>query len=65
MRKLLFAAVCMSAFAFFSVPVSAQWGRPIDPNPSVGLKDTYKDYFTIGVAVNRRNISYRVNQEKL
>ena len=57
MRKLLFAAVCMSAFAFFSVPVSAQWGRPIDPNPSVGLKDTYKDYFTIGVAVNRRNIS--------
>lgn len=57
MRKLLIAAVCMSAFAFISVPVSAQWGRPIDPNPSVGLKDTYKDYFTIGVAVNRRNIS--------
>ena len=35
----------------------AQWGRPIDYSAGPGLKDAYKDYFTIGVAVNQRNIS--------
>ena len=34
----------------------AQWGAPADPNPGLSLKDAYKDYFTIGVAVNQRNI---------
>ena len=41
----------------FSCGLFAQFGRPVDPNPNIGLKDAYKDYFTIGVAVNRRNIS--------
>ena len=35
----------------------AQWGAPADPNPSVKLKDAYKDYFMIGVALNQRNVS--------
>ena len=46
---LLFMTVCGSA--------SAQWGRPVDPNANLGYKDTYKGYFTVGVAVNMRNIS--------
>ena len=45
----LFAATCSTAFA--------QWGRPVDYTQGPGLKDAYKDYFTIGVAVNQRNIS--------
>ena len=35
----------------------AQWGAPADPNPTVKLKDAYKDYFMIGVALNQRNVS--------
>jgi GH35 family endo-1,4-beta-xylanase/enterochelin esterase-like enzyme len=35
----------------------AQFGAPADPNPSVKLKDAYKDYFMIGVALNQRNVS--------
>ena len=46
---LLFLTACGSA--------SAQWGRPVDPNANLGYKDTYKGYFTVGVAVNMRNIS--------
>ncbi len=46
---LLFLTACGS--------VSAQWGRPVDPNANLGYKDTYKGYFTVGVAVNMRNIS--------
>ena len=34
----------------------AQWGRPVDYAAGPGLKDAYKDYFTIGVAVNRTNV---------
>ena len=39
--------------------VWAQWGAPVDPNPNMGMKDAYKDYFMIGVAVNQRNVSDR------
>ncbi len=46
---LLVMTVCGSA--------SAQWGRPVDENANLGYKDTYKEYFTVGVAVNLRNIS--------
>ena len=35
----------------------AQFGAPQDPNPSVKLKDAYKNYFMIGVALNQRNVS--------
>jgi GH35 family endo-1,4-beta-xylanase/enterochelin esterase-like enzyme len=38
---------------------TAAWAqfRQVDPRANVGLKDAYKDYFTIGVALNQRNIS--------
>ena len=39
-----------------STSVFAQWGQ-VDPRENVGLKDAYKDYFTIGVALNQRNVS--------
>lgn len=42
------AAVAVSAFA--------QFGPPVDRGPK-SLKDAYEDYFTIGVAVNKRNIT--------
>ena len=44
--------------AFISIlPTMAQWGRPVDYFAGPGLKDAYKDYFTIGVAVNKANVS--------
>ncbi len=42
------AAVAASAFA--------QFGPPVDKGPK-SLKDAYDDYFTIGVAVNKNNIT--------
>ena len=51
--KIAFALVlsmtCMGAWA--------QFGAPADLNPSVKLKDAYKNYFMIGVALNQRNVS--------
>ncbi len=38
-------------------PMWAQWGAPADPHPGKHLKDAYKDYFMIGVALNQRNVS--------
>ena len=52
--KKLFLALSLIAG---SITVSAQWGRPVDYSAGPGLKDAYKDYFTIGVAVNKFNIS--------
>ena len=46
---LLLMTVCGSA--------SAQWGRPVDENAGLGFKDSYKGYFTVGVALNQRNVS--------
>ena len=40
-----------------SMTASAQWERGPASQPSDGLKDAYKEYFKIGVAVNQRNIS--------
>ena len=45
------------AVAMLSVmTASAQWGRQ-EIDLSRGLKDAYQGYFTIGVAVNQRNVS--------
>ncbi len=53
MKKILLTLLC-SVFALLQL--QAQRGpRPISLTP--GLKDAYKDYFLIGVAVNPRNIS--------
>ena len=44
--------------AFLGItPMLAQWGRPVDYFAGPSLKDAYKDYFTIGVAVNQNNIN--------
>ena len=49
--------LALTAILAMSTAVSfAQW-RQVDPRADVGLKDAYKDYFTIGVALNQRNIS--------
>ena len=53
MKRLLLGLTLLVAG---SVSTFAQWPRPVDPNAGIGLKDAYKDYFTIGVAVNKRNI---------
>lgn len=52
--KKLFLALSLIAG---SITASAQWGRPVDYSAGPGLKDAYKDYFTVGVAVNKFNIS--------
>ena len=39
-----------------SSSVFAQF-RQVDPRENVGLKDAYKGYFTIGVALNQRNVT--------
>ena len=47
----------LSALVLCAAPAFAQWQRGPAPQPTDGLKDAYKDYFKIGVAVNQRNIS--------
>jgi GH35 family endo-1,4-beta-xylanase/enterochelin esterase-like enzyme len=54
MKKLLLGLTLLVAS---SSSAFAQWGRPIDFAEGPGLKDAYKDYFTIGVAVNKTNVS--------
>ena len=54
MKKILFGLMLLTVGG---TSTFAQWRQPVDPNANLGLKDTYKDYFTIGVAVNKRNIS--------
>ena len=54
MKKILFVLTLLVAA---SSSAFAQWGRPIDYAAGPGLKDAYKDYFTIGVAVNKTNVS--------
>lgn len=53
MKKLIMAA--MLSLAVFC-PGAAQFGPAPDRGPE-SLKDAYKDYFSVGVAVNRANIS--------
>ena len=57
MNKLHFVA--LAALLFVGAAATAQpggFGRRMPEDPT-GLKDAYKDYFSIGVAVNQRNIS--------
>jgi len=51
MKKLITFAV----LGLVSISTFAQFGRPQRDN-SYGLKDTYKDYFKVGVAINNRNL---------
>jgi len=54
MKKVLIALTC--ALMLGAVPALAQFGPRVVPEPTDGLKDAYKDYFKIGVAVNNRNV---------
>ena len=54
MKKIFFALTLLVVGASSAF---AQWGRPVDYAAGPGLKDAYKDYFTIGVAVNKTNVS--------
>ena len=55
MKRILFVVSLM----LITLTASAQWGRqPERPFPDASsLKEAYKDYFTIGVAVNFRNVT--------
>ena len=55
MKRILFAGMCALFLGLF--PAGAQWGPRQIPEPTDGLKDAYKDYFKIGVAVNNRNVA--------
>ena len=55
MKKRIFTGLVLACMSI--LPTMAQWGRPVDYSAGPGLKDAYKDYFTIGVAVNKMNIS--------
>ena len=52
MKKSFVILACALAIA---LGANAQWQQ--QPQPSKPLKEAYKDYFSIGVAVNQRNIS--------
>ena len=55
MKKRIMTGLMLACLSI--LPTMAQWGRPVDYSAGPGLKDAYKDYFTIGVAVNKHNIS--------
>jgi GH35 family endo-1,4-beta-xylanase/predicted alpha/beta superfamily hydrolase len=55
MKKILLAGLC--ALMMGALPSRAQWGPRAIPEPTDGLKDAYKDYFMVGVAVNNRNVT--------
>ena len=55
MKKRIITGLVLACMSI--LPTMAQWGRPVDYFAGPGLKDAYKDYFTIGVAVNKANVS--------
>ena len=59
MKRTLLSAI---GFWLLAIGCQAQWGAPADPNAGKGMKDMYKDYFMIGVALNQRNVS---NQDQI
>ena len=58
-KKFMRSLAALSLAALFSVPASAQGFGPGfgGQNSGPGLKDAYDGYFTIGVAVNQRNVT--------
>ncbi|MBP5340435.1 MAG: endo-1,4-beta-xylanase [Prevotella sp.] len=56
LSKKLLALTAIIALASVCTSAWAQWQQR-DPRANVGLKEAYKDYFTIGVALNQRNVS--------
>ena len=60
MNKKLFLGLMLLAMG---TSAFAQWGRPVNYSEGPGLKDAYKDYFTIGVAVNKANVTEPAQME--
>ncbi len=56
MKRLLKTSVCALAILLGTTTADAQRRGP-QRDDSYGLKDSYKEYFDIGVAVNMRNVS--------
>lgn len=54
--RTLKTTICAAALALCAIASAQPRGRVQAPITD-GLKDTYKDYFTIGVAVNNRNVA--------
>ena len=54
-RNILLSTLLLLALGYSTA--WAQWGPAPDPFPGKSLKDAYKDYFMIGVAVNKFNVS--------
>ncbi len=62
--KQTFRTLCAAILMLSAMPLWAQWGRgPADPHPELGMKDAYKDYFLIGVALNQRNVTNEEQQQ--
>ena len=62
--KRTFRTLCAAILMLSAMPLWAQWGRgPADPHPELGMKDAYKDYFLIGVALNQRNVTNEEQQQ--
>ena len=57
MKKMRRTVLGMALLLFTSAFACAQGRQQVDPTQGPGLKDAYKDYFTIGVAVNQRNVT--------
>lgn len=57
LKRILSAAAVTLLICAGAITASAQRQYGPAPQPKDGLKDAYKDYFKIGVAVNQRNIS--------
>jgi len=57
MKKNLLAVAVFAMTFCMPATMNAQFGRQQDPRPEVGLKDAYKDYFKVGVALNVRNLT--------
>ena len=57
MKKMNRTVLGMVLLFFVSSIACAQGRLQVDPTQGPGLKDAYKDYFTIGVAVNQRNVT--------
>ena len=57
MKKMKRTVLGMLLLLLVSSFACAQGRQQVDPTQGPGLKDAYKDYFTIGVAVNQRNVT--------
>ena len=56
MKKISLKSVITTLLLIATTTAMAQFGPQQAPDDKTGYKDTYKDYFTVGVALNLRNV---------